>query len=92
MPLFDSIICINFKLNEALIQLIPDILTADGTFLWCSFNENQAEVSGFPMAMALHPEEFTERFKPLQLIDYRRFTDDSGFRDGYFFKKTTSQS
>ncbi|PKP53986.1 MAG: hypothetical protein CVT92_01170 [Bacteroidetes bacterium HGW-Bacteroidetes-1] len=85
---YDSIICINFKPGNNLLGLVSALLEPEGIFLWCSFNEKQAEVSGFPINMALHPEEYINYFPALQLLEYVRFTDDSGFRDGYLFKKT----
>lgn len=84
---YNSIICINFKPEAKLLQTIPKILETDGIFLWCSFNEKQAEIKDFPMEKALHPSEFVDFFDSLQLVIYERFKDSTGFRDGYIFKK-----
>lgn len=90
MGTFDCIVCLNFKPQHALIQLIPKLLNKNGTFLWCSFNEIQAELSGFPLEMTLLPEAHINHFPTCQLIDYSRFTDESGHRDGYFFLNKSS--
>jgi tellurite methyltransferase len=84
---FNTIIIINFRPAASFLQELPKLLNADGTLLWCSFNEKQSYISGFPAVMALQPEEFTQFFDCLDLIDYSRFSDDSGERDGYLFKK-----
>ncbi|MDP2237122.1 MAG: methyltransferase domain-containing protein [Bacteroidales bacterium] len=84
---FDSIICINFKPTEAFLKFIPELLSENGTFLWCSFNEKQVELTGFSAVKALHPEEFCNFFGEMKLVDYSRFIDESGFRDAYFFVK-----
>jgi SAM-dependent methyltransferase len=85
--LFDTIICINFKPQLPLLQLIPQLLTNGGTFLWCSFNEEQVKITTFPVEKALHSSEFVDFFQDLQLLVYERFIDESGRRDGYLFRK-----
>ncbi len=87
---FDTIICINFKPGKALLKLIPDLLSQDGTFLWVSFNELQVALNAFPPAKALHPEEFVDSFTSLKMIEYKRFTDETGHRDAYLFTKTAT--
>jgi len=84
---FDSIICINFKPTVALLKSLPEMLSENGTFLWCSFNEKQVELTGFSAVKALHPKEFCNFFGEMKLVDYSRFIDESGFRDAYFFVK-----
>jgi tellurite methyltransferase len=88
MP-FDSIICINFKPTLALLKSIPDLLSENGTFLWCSFNEKQVEITGFSAVKALHPAEFVKFYEGMKMLDYSRFIDETGFRDAYFFVKQT---
>lgn len=86
---FDSIICINFKPTVALLKSIPALLSENGTFLWCSFNEKQVELTGFSAVKALHPEEFINFCDDMKMLDYSRFIDESGFRDAYLFVKQT---
>jgi tellurite methyltransferase len=87
---FDNIIIINFKPQQTLLQLLPDLLAPGGRLLWCSFNDLQIEAFGFAPDKALFPNEFSCFFQSLELHDYSRFEDDSGHRDGYFFKKQSS--
>jgi 2-polyprenyl-3-methyl-5-hydroxy-6-metoxy-1,4-benzoquinol methylase len=86
---FNTIIIINYRPATLLLHKLPGLLYPDGTLLWCSFNEKQSQISAFPPGLALHPEEFTHFFDGLELIDYSRFAEESGERDGYFFKKTS---
>lgn len=88
---FNSIIIINFKPAPEFLYKIPDMLTDEGTLLWCSFNEIQSGLSGFPREMAMQPSEFVV-FPGLILHDYSRFRDESGERDGYFFLKPPYQT
>lgn len=83
---FDTIVCINFRPFTSLLQLIPKLLLPDGTFIWASFNEIQALETGFPLEKALTINEFTDFFTELELIDYQRFEDETGKRDGYIFR------
>lgn len=85
--LFDSVIIINFKPLPALLNLLPGLLVPGGTLLWCSFNDLQIEAFGFAPEKALFPQAFINYFESLTIIDYSRFQDDSGHRDGYFFWK-----
>jgi SAM-dependent methyltransferase len=84
---FDSIICINFKPGNNLLQLIPQLLSENGVFLWCSFNDLQAIINDFPLEKALHKNEFIEQWPTMRLLKYERFTDETGQRDGYIFQK-----
>lgn len=84
---FDNVVIINFKPEKALLSVIPDLLVSDGCLLWCSFNDLQIEAFGFSPEKALYPNEFISYFDSLKLLDYRRFLDDSGHRDGYLFCK-----
>jgi tellurite methyltransferase len=84
---FDSIIIINFKPLPALLALLPTLLAPGGTLLWCSFNDLQIESFGFAPEKALFPQEFSNYFEKLTLVDYSRFQDDSGHRDGYLWEK-----
>lgn len=84
---FDNVIIINFKPDSRLLQLIPSLLRDGGIFLMCSFNEKQSALNGFPTEKALHPDEFIAFNAELQLIDYIRFEDVTGHRDGYILKK-----
>ena len=84
---FDTIVCINFRPFTSLLQLIPKLLLPDGTFIWASFNEIQALETGFPLEKALTINEFADFFTELELIDYQRFEDETGKRDGYIFRK-----
>lgn len=86
---FDNVIIINFKPLKNLLDLMPDLLVAGGKLLWCSFNELQIDVSGFNPDKALYPAEFVSHFKKLNLIDYCRFEDASGHRDGYLFERNS---
>lgn len=83
---FNSVVIINFKPAKVFLREIHKLVTDNGTLLWCSFNELQSRISGFPPEMALQPSEFIS-FYGFKLMDYTRFTDESGERDGYFFKK-----
>ncbi len=83
---FQNIVCINFRPSEALLSQIPLWLLPGGHFLWCSFNELQAAVSGFPAELALHHGSFLH-FPYLQTLVYERFEDHAGLRDGYLFLK-----
>jgi tellurite methyltransferase len=85
----NSVIIINFKPTDLLLKSIPAILTHHGSLLWCSYNELQAAATGFPAHMALHQNEFCEFFAEMKLLDYSRFEDDSGYRDGYLFQKSS---
>lgn len=85
---FDTIIITNFKPAVKLLRLLPSLLTNDGTLLWCSYNNLQAEISGFPKDLALNESEFLSGIKGLNLLDYSRFEDETGFRDGYLFIKS----
>lgn len=84
---YDSIVCINFRPLTSLLLLIPRLLQTDGTFIWASFNEIQAIETGFPLEKALKLNEFIHFFSELKLIDYQRFEDETGKRDGYVFCK-----
>lgn len=84
---FDNIMIINFKPGKALLSMIPDLLVAGGCLLWSSFNDLQIEAFGFAPEKALYPNEFCSYFDALSLLDYHRFQDDSGHRDGYLFCK-----
>ena len=84
---FDSIICINFKPLPDLLELIPNLLSKDGIFLWSSFNEIQADQTPFPLEKALTEEAFVDYSKLMETLIYERYTDITGARDGYVFKK-----
>ncbi|NOU47579.1 MAG: hypothetical protein HOO86_11040 [Bacteroidales bacterium] len=84
---FNSIVCINFRLQSELLKLIPDRMNQDDIFFWCSFNELQALETGFPIDKSLKPNEFIEYFTELTLIHHQRFEDQTGKRDGYIFRK-----
>ncbi len=84
---FDNVMIINFKPEKALLSMIPDLLVTGGFLLWCSFNDLQIEAFGFAPEKALFPNEFSKAFDNLDVIDYSRFEDDSGHRDGYIFRK-----
>jgi 2-polyprenyl-3-methyl-5-hydroxy-6-metoxy-1,4-benzoquinol methylase len=84
---FDVVICINFRPLEKLLHHIPKLLTDNGIFLWCSFNDVQAADMGFPIEKALKPNEFKSFFPDLQILHYERFEDQTGKRDGYVFRK-----
>lgn len=83
---FQNIVCINFRPSDVLLSQIPTWLTPHGCFLWCSFNELQAEVTGFPAELAMHHKAFVH-FPGLQTLVYERFEDHTGLRDGYLFLK-----
>ncbi|MBU1009839.1 MAG: methyltransferase domain-containing protein [Bacteroidetes bacterium] len=85
---FDTVIIINFKPAVKLLRMLPSLLTSNGILLWCSYNNLQAEISGFPIDLALNESEFSSGFKGLILLDYSRFEDETGFRDGYLFIKS----
>ncbi len=84
---FDSIICINFKPLPDLLELIPNLLSKRGIFLWSSFNEIQADQTPFPVEKALTEEAFVDYSNIMETLIYERFTDITGARDGYVFKK-----
>lgn len=84
---FDSIIIINFKPLSALLNLLPKLLVPDGSLLLCSFNDLQIKAFGFTPEKALFPQEFSRYFETLTLMDYSRFQDDSGHRDGYLWER-----
>jgi tellurite methyltransferase len=84
---FDSIVIINFKAGIELRNLLPALLVEGGTLLWCSFNDLQIEAFGFAPEKALFPNEFCQLSDKFELLDYSRFEDDSGHRDGYLFRK-----
>jgi 2-polyprenyl-3-methyl-5-hydroxy-6-metoxy-1,4-benzoquinol methylase len=84
---FDSIVCINFKPLPELLKLIPNLLANDGIFLWSSFNEIQADQTPFPVEKALGEKAFIGYSSQLETIVYERFTDVTGARDGYVFRK-----
>jgi 2-polyprenyl-3-methyl-5-hydroxy-6-metoxy-1,4-benzoquinol methylase len=84
---FDSIICINFKPLPDLLNLIPNLLSKDGIFLWSSFNEIQAIQTPFPVEKALTEEAFVDYSDLMETLIYERFTDITGARDGYVFKR-----
>jgi tellurite methyltransferase len=84
---YNTIVCINFRPFTSLLLLIPQLLNQDGIFIWSSFNELQAEATGFPIEKALKSNEFTDFFSELKLVDYVRFEDETGKRDGYIFCK-----
>jgi 2-polyprenyl-3-methyl-5-hydroxy-6-metoxy-1,4-benzoquinol methylase len=84
---FDSIICINFKPNPELLKLIPHLLSKDGIFLWSSFNEIQADQTPFPLEKALTEKAFVDYSDLMETLIYERFTDITGARDGYVFKR-----
>lgn len=83
---FDNIVCINFRPPDKLLALLPAWLKPGGKYLWCSFNEIQAALNGFPDALALHKEAFIH-FSGLECLVYERFEDHTGHRDGYLFEK-----
>ncbi|HMM11325.1 MAG TPA: class I SAM-dependent methyltransferase [Bacteroidales bacterium] len=83
---FHNVVCINFRPADALLQQLPDWLKPGGFFLWCSFNEIQASVSGFPEHLALHKEAFVQ-LPGLKCLVYERFEDHTGHRDAYLFIK-----
>jgi hypothetical protein len=84
---FDSIVCINFKPQLALLRLFSQLLLPNGTFLLCSFNELQAAETGFPLDKSLKFNEFIDFFPDFVLLDYQRFEDETGKRDGYLFRR-----
>ncbi len=84
---FDSIVIINYKAGEELRKLLPELLVTGGTLLWCSFNDLQIAEFGFAAEKALFPNEFCQLSDALELLDYSRFVDDSGHRDGYLFRR-----
>ncbi len=83
---FDNIVCINFRPTDSLLAILPYWIKPGGKFLWSSFNEIQAAISGFPDALALHKEAFLHLYG-LKCIVYERFEDHTGHRDGYMFAK-----
>lgn len=84
---FDSIICINFKPKEALLELIPKLLVQDGIFLMCSFNDLQTLQTPFPLEKALLENEFVHYWPDFITLTYTSFKDETGERDGYIFRK-----
>ncbi len=84
---YDTIICINFRPEPELLNLIPGLLKPEGIFLLCSFNELQAFETGFNMQKALKQHEFINFHPEMELVNYQRFTDITGKRDGYIYKK-----
>lgn len=91
LGLFDNILIINYKPDASLLRLIPLLLTEKGVFLMCSYNEVQAAKNGFPENKALYFNEFIDCFSEMQLIDYKRFEDPTGFRDGYIWRKQSNE-
>ncbi len=83
----NTAIIINFKPTNLFLKSIPAILSNDGTLLWCSYNELQSAATGFSPHLALHQNEYIGFFTEMKLLDYTRFEDESGFRDGYVFQK-----
>ncbi len=84
---FDSIVCINFKPLPDLLDLIPNLLSNEGIFLWSSFNEIQAAQTPFPMEKALTEKAFVDYSDLMETLIYERFTDITGERDGYVFRR-----
>ncbi|MBK9290058.1 MAG: class I SAM-dependent methyltransferase [Bacteroidetes bacterium] len=83
---FDNIVCINFRPGSDLLTELVRWLRPGGYFLWCSFNDLQAAMSGFPPQLVLHPHEFVY-YTGLSCLVYERFEDPTGHRDGYLFQK-----
>lgn len=83
---FDNVVCINFRPIDSLLAILPHWIKPGGKFLWCSFNEIQAAINGFPDTLALHKEAFLH-LSGLECIVYERFEDHTGHRDGYLFVK-----
>lgn len=83
---FDNIVCINFRPSDKLLAHLPAWLKPGGKFLWCSFNEIQAALTGFPLTLALHQNAFVN-LPGLSCLVYQRFEDHTGHRDGYLFVK-----
>jgi len=54
---FESVVCINFRPEQSLLQLIPSLVKPNGMFLWCSFNELQALSVCFPLNKSLKLKE-----------------------------------
>lgn len=86
---FSSIVCINFKPKTELLQLIPELLIEGGSFLLCSFNDLQALKTPFPLEKALQQDEFIQYWNTLETMIHQRFTDETGERDGYVFRKSS---
>jgi uncharacterized membrane protein YczE/cyclopropane fatty-acyl-phospholipid synthase-like methyltransferase len=83
---FDNIIVIRYRLNDKLLDIIPDLLEEEGIFMLCSFNCRSVE-KGFEKQFCFEEGELLNRFPDFTLIKYETFEVPKGYLDGYIFKK-----
>ena len=84
---YDNILAVNFKLENYLLDKIPELLKDGGIFLYCTFNQQHAEIKDFPTKFCLGKEELKDRVWSLKLIKFHSFEENNDYYDAYIFKK-----
>jgi len=86
----DNIVVVHYKLEDEILDQIPSLLHENGIFLYYTFNRQHAEKRKFNQKFCLSPGELVDKKWQMKLLKYSSFGNDSGYHDGYLFKKTAT--
>jgi tellurite methyltransferase len=84
---YDNIIVLNYKPTDVVWQALSQLVAPRGTVLFCTFNTEQARLTGFSLKFCIEPGSGATPPPGFELISYETVREEQKSRDGYVYRR-----